>query len=356
MKRIHHARRFGLVALAFASCVLAETTQRAITHEDVWLMKRVGSPVVSPDGQWAVFPVTEPAYEEKDQWNDLWVVRTDGSAPPRRLTSTRRGEGGTVWSPDSRKLAFSSRREDDEIDQIYVIDVVGGGEAQRITRMSAGARAPRWRPDGGALLFASEVFPRAATEEENKKLNDERKQRKYSARVYDSGPIRHWDRWLDEKRPSLFVQDVDADAKPLNLLANTQFMRSPGYGGRLANEGDLIDAEWTPDGAGVVFSATVTRNAWAYADDVQALWLVPSSGGEPRRLTSDSASYGTPVFAHDGRSLYATVEINGAKVYNLTRLVKWSWPALADRTVLTASFDRSVGKYAVSPDDSRIYL
>jgi dipeptidyl aminopeptidase/acylaminoacyl peptidase len=356
MKRIHHARWFGLVALAFASCVLAETTQRAITHEDVWLMKRVGSPVVSPDGQWAVFPVTEPAYQERDQWNDLWVVRTDGSAPPRKLTSTRRGEGGAAWSPDSRKLAFSSRREDDETDQIYVIDVIGGGEARRVTKMSAGARAPRWRPDGGALLFTGEVFPSAATEEENKKLGDERKERKYNARVYDSGPIRHWDRWLDEKRPTLYVQEVDEDAQPRNLLANTQFMRSPGYGGRLGNEGDLIDATWTPDGTAVVFAATVTRNEWAFAEDVQSFWLVPAAGGEPRRLTSDKASYEKPVFSKDGATLYAQVEAQGEKVYNLTRVAKWSWPAFNNRTVLTPGFDRSVSRFALSPDDSRIYL
>ena len=37
--------------------------KRAITHEDVWLMKRVSAPTASPDGKWAVFAVTDPAYD-----------------------------------------------------------------------------------------------------------------------------------------------------------------------------------------------------------------------------------------------------------------------------------------------------
>ena len=61
-------------------------TKRAITHEDLWLMKRVGAPVPSPDGKWAVFSVTQPAYDAKDQSADLWLVALDGATPPRQLT------------------------------------------------------------------------------------------------------------------------------------------------------------------------------------------------------------------------------------------------------------------------------
>ena len=37
-------------------------------------MKRVGAPAVSPDGKWVVFSVTEPAYDEKKEVADLWIV------------------------------------------------------------------------------------------------------------------------------------------------------------------------------------------------------------------------------------------------------------------------------------------
>src|SRR5215468_2920191 len=97
-----------------ATAVLAQvpTTSSAspqkspITHEKLWMMKRVGSPAVSPDGKWVIFSILEPSYEPDKEVSDLWMVATDGNSPPRRLTNTRASEGGVTWSPDSRNIAF----------------------------------------------------------------------------------------------------------------------------------------------------------------------------------------------------------------------------------------------------------
>src|SRR5271168_4816676 len=82
-----------------------------ITHEKLWMMKRVGAPVVSPDGKWVVFQVVEPSYDADKAISDLWLVPADGSAPPRRLTNTKAPEEGVAWSPDSHSLAFATKRE-----------------------------------------------------------------------------------------------------------------------------------------------------------------------------------------------------------------------------------------------------
>ena len=55
---------FVSTVLAFSQSV---PNKHVITHEDVWLMKRVGAPVPSPDGKWVVFSVVEPAYNEKER-------------------------------------------------------------------------------------------------------------------------------------------------------------------------------------------------------------------------------------------------------------------------------------------------
>src|SRR5690348_6881150 len=101
--------RWLLLALAFVATGAiraAETAKHTITHEDLWLLKRVGTPAASPDGKWVVVSVTAPAYDAKDQASDLWIVPTDGSAAPRQLTQTKAGESGATWSPDSKRLAF----------------------------------------------------------------------------------------------------------------------------------------------------------------------------------------------------------------------------------------------------------
>ncbi len=215
------AAAVALIVLLAGADVFAQ--KRAITHEDVWLAKRLGAPIVSPDGKWAAVQVTEPAYDERDQASDLWLVPVDGSAPPRRLTATRAGESGAAWDPDGRRIAFSARRETDEAAQLYVIDVAGGGEARRVTTLSTGARTPIWRPDGKALAFISDVYPGAGTDDDNRRIAAERRNRKWNARVFDSFPIRDWDRWLDDRRPSLFVQVLDAgdafEGRPRRLEA-----------------------------------------------------------------------------------------------------------------------------------------
>jgi hypothetical protein len=170
-RRSQFSFSFGLLVLSGALAFPQSTpTRHRITHEDIWLMKRVGAPVPSPDGRSVVFSVTEPAYDEKAQVSDLWTVRTDGRAKPRRLTHTAGGESGLAWGPDSRRLVFTAKREGDEVDQAYVMDMASGGEAVRVTSLSTGVSSPRWSPNGKTLLFVSRVFPGTADDEANKKI------------------------------------------------------------------------------------------------------------------------------------------------------------------------------------------
>ena len=332
--------------------------KHAITHEDVWLMKRVGAPVPSPDGKWAVFAVTEPAYDAKEQWSDLWLKSLTDDTPARRITYSKPGEGGANWSPDSRKLAFAAKRDGDEVAQVYVLDLASGGEAERITSLSTGAGAPKWSPDGKSLLFVSNVYPGAADDEANKKAAKERKDRKYSARAYEQFPPRFWMSWLDDRKPHLFVQEAKAGAVARDLLAGSKLAASPGFGGSFGDDGQNLEAEWSPDGAVVVFTATLNRDEAARANVNTQIFSVGTGGGEPQRLTNDSNSYGSLSFSPDGKILLCTTDPNTpGKVYDLTRLASFPWPFnAAGRKVLTASIDRSVSRYAVPAGSDRIYF
>lgn len=351
-------RPFFLAAVLLLPVSVVAQQRHTITHEDVFLMKRIGSPAISPDGRWVVFSVTEPSYAD-DQVTDLWLVPTDGSAEPRRLTNTRGGESGVAWSPDSRRIVFGARRDGDDASQIYVLDLVGGGEAQRVTTMSNGASNPEWRPDGRAILFSSMVYPGATSDSANRAVAAERRGRKYNARVYDASPIRLWDRWLDDRKPSLFVQAIDSVGRARDILAGTAFVRGAGFGGQLGSAGEGLSATWTPDGAGVVFSATANRGDWTRGDIVQSLWLVSAAGGsEPQRLTPDQADYGAPQFSPDGRTLYAGMTPANEKQFNNRRLVSWSWPraGAAAPQVVAGGAAHSVGSYTVGPDNRTVYF
>ncbi|MSU69522.1 MAG: S9 family peptidase [Opitutaceae bacterium] len=347
----------ALFCLAVAAFATPQPALRSITHEDVWLMKRMGPPVPSPDGKYAVFSVAEPAYDRKDQGSDLWIVATNRDQP-RKLTQTKSPETGVDWSPDSRKIAFAAKREGDEVPQIYVLNVAEGGEAERITNLSTGAGSPSWSPDGQWLLFVSEVYPGAKDEQTNKQAAKAVKDRKYNVRVYEGFPIRHWDHWLDEKKVHVFVQEAKTAARPRDLLAGTKLAALPGFGGKEGETSEELPAIWTPDGQGVVFAATTNRNHAAYLSVTAQLFHVSVAGGEPRQLTSGSDSYDAPRFRPDGKALLCLFETDGdGQTYHHSRLASFPWPFDANqRTMLAAALDLSVVSFAASGDAKTVYF
>lgn len=357
--KLHRAFVFFVAAFCVAAVSLhsaEKAAQRPITHEDVWLMKRVGAPVPSPDGKWIVFSLSEPAYDAKDASTDLWLKSLVDDTPARRLTFSKPGEGSVSWSPDSSSLLFVARREGDEAAQAYLLNLAQGGEAERITAQTLGVRAPQFSPDGKQILFVSDVFPGAQDEEAIKKALKERKDRKFTARAYEGFPVRFWDKWLDDRQATLWVQDVRPGAKSRNLLAGTKLFSAPGFGGGQGSDGQNITAEWAPDGRSVVFVASLNRDQAAYADVHSHLFQVSLAGGEPEQLTNDEGNYGQLAFGPGGKVLLATFTANNEEVYNNSRLVSFDWPARKQRRVLTADLDRSVSRFVAPEKGGRIYF
>jgi len=353
---------FACLALAMSSlsAMAATAPKRIPTHEDIWLMKRVGAPQVSPDGRWIVVSVVEPAYDDNAQLSDLWLIDTSARQSSRRLTSTRRPESGVTWSPDSSRIVFSAQRDNDDLPQIYSLDLRAGGEAQRLTNVSGGARGPVFSHDGRQLAFVSFMYPRAIDEASNKAIIEEYRLRKHNARIYDGFPIRSWDRWLDERQARVLVVGLDENGSPTgdprDLMAGTRLAASPGYAGRQTDTGEEIDIEFTPDNQSVIFAATTNRNEAAHAFTDSQLFITSLKGGEPKPLTQGGNTWSQPRFTPDGRTLLAMVEVQGASVYNASRLAAFAWPDTSKHVVITGGLDRAVSTFAVSPDSRTLFF
>jgi dipeptidyl aminopeptidase/acylaminoacyl peptidase len=337
--------------------VKATSPVKPITHEALWMMKRVGAPAVSPDGKWAVFSVVEPSYETDKAVSDLWLVPTDGLKPPRRLTNTKAAEDDVVWSPDSASIAFSTKREGDEAEQIYVLNLAEGGEARRLTSISTGARDPQWRPDGNAILFESLVYPNASDDEANKKIAAERKARKYNVREYEHFPVRYWNQWLDDRQPTVLIQSLEPGSTAKDILSPTTLAHTSGFSGAETETSVTLAPIWSPDGHEVVFTATTERWNAASAEVGYHLYRVSADGGaEPRIVTPAAGDYREATFARDGKALFFKYEPQDSEIYHIAQLHKVAWPAGGQPTQVTRDFDRETARYALTPDGKLVYL
>ena len=174
-------------------------------------MSRVGSPAVSPDGRWVAFTVTNFSREENKSQRDLWLVPSDGSAKPRRLTWQKGSDGSPAWSPDGKTLAFVSKRGEDDPAQLYLLPMAGG-EAERVTDLPIAPGSPKWFPDGKRIAFAAKTLPDLNDDfDKIKERLDAQKEDKTNVKISDRRLLRYWDHYrTDGTVHHVFVLDLES--------------------------------------------------------------------------------------------------------------------------------------------------
>src|SRR5579863_3318281 len=104
----------------------------------------VGGAEISPDGRYVAYLVQQATWDDNDFVSQIWIASTT-TGERYRLTSGKKSSTGPVWSPDSKRLAFTSDRDGKR--QIYLISPTGG-EAVALTAEDNGVGALAWSPDG----------------------------------------------------------------------------------------------------------------------------------------------------------------------------------------------------------------
>src|SRR4029077_14051370 len=105
MLAIVSAMAILLMAGDFVQLSAQPAAKKPFTFEDMMSLKRVGGPVVSPDGKWVLFAAVDVDLKENKRTSHLWVVPLAGGEA-RQLPSTKSGESGGRWSPDGKSYLF----------------------------------------------------------------------------------------------------------------------------------------------------------------------------------------------------------------------------------------------------------
>ena len=135
---------------------LTAQNQRPMTFLDMQHLNRGGAWTPSPDGEWMLYTVTEPDWEDDERQTDIHLVSlSEGLPSHRQMTYTdSKDETSPRWAKDGSLFAFLSDRESegDGGSQIFVMPP-DGGEARRITDAEGGVSNFEFSPDGSALVF-----------------------------------------------------------------------------------------------------------------------------------------------------------------------------------------------------------
>lgn len=336
-----------LILFVFAAALSVSAQQpvkegkRLLSAEVLWEMKRIGSPVISPDGKWVVAPVTRYTMADDKSHTDLWLFAADGSVQ-RQLTVTGYADGQPVFSPDGSRLAFVSRRDGDDASQVYILPMNQPGEALRLTEVPTGVSAPKWA--GNHIYFISRVWPGKSWEEIAAQVKKNRDS-KMSARTWNALPNSFWDHWIDEERQAhLFrISERGGEVEPLTQPTGWELPRQSQGSGTY---------DVSPDGQLVAFVADSKRDGVNPKHDI---FLVKPGSTDAKSISDANASGdGNPLFSPDGRRLAFNRQMIKGFYGDKSRLFIHEI-STGRQQEYYSDWDRSVDGFVWLPDGSGFY-
>jgi Tol biopolymer transport system component len=293
------------------------------------------NPAVSPDGKMIAF-----AWEGPDSGTlDIWVKLLD-SAQPLKLTTGPDHKVSPVWSPDGRRVAYTSP-PGDVYRQVYEIPALGG-QPRRITA----GWVTDWSPDGGSLLVIRHTTAEAEGGIFLVSVDDGSTRR---LTTFAKGHIQDSARFSFDGTGVVFTAVESADRSHVMQLALAGGLPQPlpVDGLRQADVRTLL-----PGGRELLIMGQ--RDGGPFA-----LFRVPVHGGSPRELPFGRGATGIPSL---GGSVGATVSAGRlapilAFVENVSNINIWrvaAWPAAERTPERWITSTRTNTSPALSPDGSRI--
>ncbi len=321
--------------------------QRGMTPADTLRVATVADAQIAPDGTMIVYAVT--SLDGTQTQTRLWLVRRvpprAGEAlrpePPRELLPAGWTGSTPRFSPDSRRIAFLSTRDNQT--GLYVVPAAGGqprlvAPLRETNFFITYADEPfAWAPDSRRIAFVSasdaDIAPTLATGERPARTDP---------LVVDRIQYKSRTSFSDRLRTHVWLADVDDPAAVRQLTTGQFYDHALTFSPRGDEIAFLSNHEPDPD---------ATNNS-----DIFAV----STDGRVRQLTATKGCEYQPAWSPDGRWLAYTATKRDVTTIDSVAEDTHVWLIAADASEpgreLTERFDRRAQHPRWSPDCRKIYF
>ncbi len=284
--------------------------KRVPSIDDLINLKSIGGVLLSPDGRFVAYSVSETDWQKDAYITHIWLIRTaDGKA--FQLTRGEKSINNAAWSPTGEWLAFTSNRVGDK-SQIFLISPEGG-EAVQLTKAENGVGGMTWSPDGKSIVFTSSD----ADEKQIKARKDHLGDFEVVRREYAHMHLR-------------LLKVEDARKAPVAGEALTQ-----------GKEFSVGSFSWSPDGKWLAFSAT--KNPDLIQGGTSDLYLYDFQAKSQKKLVDQPGPDSNPQWSPDSRQIAFSTAMGNPKYFHAnSRLAVVSVAGGAPRS-LTEGFDENPG-------------
>lgn len=289
-----------VILMLISAPVMAQLDESYFDYMDLFDLQMVANPEISPDGNTIIYQRHQFDAMTDRRFVNLWSISFSGDNHVP-LTSGKNNYGNVSWSPDGKKLAYTSSEEGSN--QIFVRWMDTGVSAS-ITNLTESPGNLSWSPDGSKLLFSKFVPGSSSTIKPKLPSPPNGAKWEESAQVIDKAVYRRdGGGYVDDGYRHIFVISADGGA-PRQLTSGDYDHGSP---------------SWAPDSEHIIFTADRSGSAELDPNNEQ-IYEMNIESGELTQITDKRGPHRSPKISPDGKLIAYTGYEDEFLGYQLTDL------------------------------------
>ncbi|MEK5231978.1 S9 family peptidase [Lysinibacillus sp. FSL K6-0232] len=295
------------------------TAKQGIQPQDLYHLKSVSAPQLSPDGTEVIYIETVMDEKSNDYISHLYYLNLQAKQP-QQWTFGEAKTSAPAWSPDGSHIAFVSTRTGKP--QIFVLAKTGG-EARQITHCKHGATSPVWSPCSKKIAFSVKLGQEDSIHDqpETDKQQQELKPLEVSAMKYKSDAAGLLDM---EQFTHIAVAHLETGELEQLTAGNHHFH---------------LDT-WSPNGQYLTYIADLSEDQdFSFNNDI---FLLDVATKQTQQLTAEIGTFYQTSWSPNSR--YLTFLGSKREFQNATQAKLWLYDVAQQQlTCITSDFDAPIG-------------